>query len=154
MTHTYESHLMWDGSTGVGYRDYSRSMQAVAPPSQAEIPLSADPKFLGDPARVNPEQLLVMAVSSCQLLSFLAVAARQGVDVLSYEDDAFGSMPGNASPMRITEITLAPQILVAAGTDVALVEKLVQDAHAQCYIANSLNASVTVTPTVTLDPHE
>ncbi|MCM0674514.1 OsmC family protein [Micromonospora phytophila] len=119
-----------------------------------EIPLSADPKFLGDPARVNPEQLLVMAVSSCQLLSFLAVAARQGVDVLSYEDDAVGSMPGNASPMRITEITLAPQILVAARTDVALVEKLVQDAHAYCYIANSLSASVTVTPTVSVDHHE
>lgn len=151
MAHTYETHLVWEGSTGEGYREYSRSAQALAPPSRVELPLSADPAFRGDPARLNPEQLLVMALSSCQLLSFLAVAARQGVDVRSYEDEAVGSMSTTEKPMRITEVALSPQILVAPGTDTELVERLVHEAHQSCFIANSVTTAVTITPTITVD---
>lgn len=148
-THIYRSHLLWEGTTGHGYRAYSRCHRAVSPPSTVEVPLSADPQFLGDPAKINPEQMLVMAASSCQLLAFLALAARQGVDVHGYEDEAVGTMPQTAAPMHITTITLTPHIVVAVGTEVARVEKLVHEAHEQCYIANSLRGSVIVRPTVT-----
>jgi len=140
---------VWEGSTGAGYTRYDRAHTAVAPPAISEIRLSADPQFRGDADLTNPEQLLVMAASSCQLLSFLAVAAQHEVDVLAYEDHAVGVMPSAVTPMRITTIALAPRIVVEAGTDLQDVEQLVHEAHGQCFIANSLTTEVTVVPTVT-----
>ena len=147
-THTYTSHLVWEGSPGAGYRSYPRSHRAVAPPATAEIALSADPHFGGDGALLNPEQLLVMAASSCQLLSFLAVAAQHHVDVVDYEDDAQGFMTEDESPMRISRIELNPVIRVAPGTDHALVRGLIEKAHDGCYIANSLTSKMTIDATV------
>ncbi len=146
--HEYQTHLVWEGSTGAGYAAYSRDHRAVAPPAEQELRLSADPQFRGDAGLTNPEQLLVMAASSCQLLSFLACAARRRVDVLAYEDDAHGVMPHDSTPQRITNIHLAPTIVVAPGTEPEDVVRLVHEAHDQCYIANSLSATVTVEPTV------
>jgi organic hydroperoxide reductase OsmC/OhrA len=147
-THSYTSHLVWQGSTAQGYRDYSRQHRAIAPPATSEIVLSADPQFRGDPALINPEQLLVLAASSCQLLSFLAVATRAGIDVLDYEDDAVGFMSEAAKPMRINRIRLSPTIRVGAGTDPDTVLRLVDQAHDECYIANSLTSEVVVDATV------
>ncbi|GAB2867996.1 OsmC family protein [Nocardioides pacificus] len=111
--------------------------------------LSADPAFRGDAAFPNPEQLLLAAASSCQLLSFLAVAARAGVDVVAYADDAAALMPDAASGMRITEIVLRPRITVR-GSDESMVATLVETAHDQCFIANTLNATMRVEHTVEL----
>ena len=79
--HTYLARVEWSGSTGAGYRAYPRAHTAWTPPATEGFDLSADPHFRGDADLPNPEQLLVLAASSCQLLSFLAVAARGGVDV-------------------------------------------------------------------------
>ena len=140
--HAYRTSLRWTGSTRDGYRNYLRAHRAVAPPA-AEITLSADPAFRGDPQYMNPEQLLVMAASSC-----LSGAARRGVEVLDYQDAAFGQMPHTGEPMRLTVIQLKPVITVADGTVHELVEELVREAHLGCYIANTLNADVVVEPTV------
>ena len=145
--HTYSTHLVWSGSTGAGYRAYPRRHSAAAPPA-APIAISADPHFRGDADLVNPEQLLVMAASSCQLLSFLAVAARAGVDVLDYEDDARGLMTERTAPMRLERIDLAPVVRVAPGSDHQQVLALVEQAHAECYVAASLTSTVRVHPTV------
>ncbi len=147
--HTYESSLAWRGSTGAGYVAYDRFHTASTPPATTEIRMSSDAAFRGDPDLVNPEQLLVLAASSCQLLSFLAVAARHKVDVVSYEDTAVGVMPMDLKPVRITTIALAPRIVVAPGTDLAAVEEMIHDAHDQCYVANSLTTEVTVAATIT-----
>lgn len=145
-THRYQSHLVWAGSTAAGYRDYGRTHQVVTPPAAGQIEVSADPSFRGDPQLHNPEQLLLAAASSCQLLSFLALAARAGLDVVGYQDDAEAVMPAAAGRMRITQITLRPQIVVAAGTDLAQVRELADQAHVGCYIANTLNAEVLLEP--------
>jgi len=91
--HIYRTTLAWSGSTAPGYDAYDRAHEVSAPPAEAALALSGDPAFRGDPARLNPEQLLVAAASSCQLLSFLAIAARSGVDIRSYTDQAEGEMP-------------------------------------------------------------
>ncbi len=113
MVHTYATTTRWSGSTGVGYEGYERAHEAVAEPVAGELALSSDPAFRGDPGRLNPEQLLVLAASSCQLLSFLAVAARARVDVVGYEDRALGEMPEQPSgPMRVARIVLRPRITI------------------------------------------
>ncbi len=144
-THRYAANCSWRGSTGVGYDDYDRSHTASAPPAAAGVELSADPAFRGDPAKLNPEQLLVLAASSCQLLSFLAVCARARVDVVSYEDEAIGEMPeGRAS--WIERIVLHPRVTYRGETKQERVLHLLELAHDECYIANSLRTEITLEP--------
>jgi organic hydroperoxide reductase OsmC/OhrA len=151
-THTYRTSLRWRGSTGAGYEGYDRGHGVAAPPAKAALELSADPAFRGDPARLNPEQLLAAAASSCQLLSFLAICARSGVDVLAYDDEAEALMPEDDHPVRITEITLRPRIVVAAGSDLDRVRRIVEKAHEQCYIANTLTARMAIEPVIDQAP--
>src|SRR5439155_19509231 len=115
------------------------------------LSLSSDAAFRGDGKLLNPEQLLVAAASSCQLLSFLAIAARSGVDVRSYRDDAEAVMPDDEEPMRITKIVLRPAVVVAAGVPEERVLRIVEKGHEECYIANSLSAEVVVEPTIRVE---
>ena len=146
--HRYTVSCRWRGSTGAGYDTYDRSHAVEATPAEAMLALSSDPAFRGDAALLNPEQLLVMAASSCQLLSFLAVAARARIDVTEYRDDAEGEMPEDDPPMRITRITLRPQIVVSEDVDEARVRHLVEVAHRECFIASSLKTDVMIEPEI------
>jgi organic hydroperoxide reductase OsmC/OhrA len=111
------------------------------------LELTADPAFGGDPRLLDPEQLVVLAASSCQLLSFLAVAARARLDVVAYADDARGVMPADPTPMRITRIDLHPRITVRGEVTDERLSHLCEVAHRECFIANSLTAEIVVTPT-------
>ena len=141
--HRYHALCRWQGSTAVGYDHYERAHEISAAPAEATLKLSGDPAFRGDAKRLNPEQLLVMAASSCQLLSFLAIAARKRLDVVEYEDRAEGFMPEDDKPVRITRIVLKPRIVVKSGTQEA-VQKAVELGHHECYIANSLKTDIRV----------
>jgi organic hydroperoxide reductase OsmC/OhrA len=132
----------------MGYESYDRAHTCSAPPASTKLMLSADPAFLGHTQKLNPEQLVVVAVSSCQLLSFLAIAARARVQVLEYDDHAEAEMPEEDKPMRLTRIILRPRIVVGPGVKDERILKLTELAHTQCYISNSLSAEITVKPTV------
>ena len=146
--HRYTVSSRWRGSTGAGYEAYDRSHEVETTPDGMTLALSSDPAFRGDATLLNPEQLLVMAASSCQLLSFLAVAARARIDVIEYREDAEGEMPEDDPPMRITRITLRPRITIRGDIDDARVRHLVEVAHRECFIANSLTTEVIVQPDV------
>lgn len=145
--HRYATTLSWAGSTGAGYDAYDRTHAAAAPPAAASLTLASDPAFRGDPGLLNPEQLVVLAASSCQLLSFLAVAARARIDVVAYEDQAEGEMPEDDPPMRIIRIVLRPRITVAGDVADERLNHLSEVAHRECFIANSLRTEVVVEPT-------
>ena len=151
-THRYEVSCVWNGSTGLGYEHYDRTHAAGTAPPTADLRLSADPAFRGDPTALNPEQLVVLAASSCQLLSFLAVAARARIDVVAYDDRAEGFMPEDDLPVRLTRIDLRPTITVDSSVPEDRVRHLVEVAHRECYVANSLRTDVTVTPTIIATP--
>ena len=148
--HTYRSTLSWSGTTAVGYDAYDRAHRVRAAPTDLDLAMSSDPAFRGDPTRLNPEQLVVLAASSCQLLSFLAVAARARLDVVSYDDDAEAIMPTDDPPTRITRIDLFPRVTLA-DTDrprpsLDRLLHLTEVAHRECYIASSLRSEVVVAP--------
>ena len=145
--HHYSTAISWTGSTAAGYQVYDRAHAVSAGP--ASLTMSSDPAFLGDPSLPNPEQLLVLAATSCQLLSFLAVAARARLDVRDYRDEATAAMSEENTPMRLDEIVLRPHIVMAAGPSEDRVRHLVEVAHRECFIANSLSTPVRVEPTVT-----
>jgi organic hydroperoxide reductase OsmC/OhrA len=161
--HRYRTRLEWVGSTALGYDHYDRGHRLwavtdtgrVAPAGPDGLHLSSDPTFLGDPTRLNPEQLLVAAVSSCHFLSFVAIAARRRLDVVAYADDAGGEMPEDDRPMRITCVVLHPQVTLRA-TDAAsaptadAVATLHHKAHQLCFVANSLTTEILVEPSFTV----
>jgi len=151
--HRYSTRCRWSGSTGVGYEPYDRRHELTVEPSGTLLTLSSDAAFRGDPALMNPEQLVLAAASSCQLLSFLAVAARARLDVVEYSDDAEAVMAEDDPPLRITSIELRPVITIRRGDrdiDESRLERLVQVAHEECFVARSLRSEVTVTPTFRL----
>lgn len=148
--HEYTTTITWTGSTGGGYRCFSREHTASLTRSEY-LTMSADAAFRGDVNLTNPEQLVVVAASSCQMLSFLGEAARAGVDVVGYEDSARGMMSLEREPTSITDIELRPVIHVRRAEPDA-VEALVHQAHERCYIANSLQSDIHVVPTIEVVP--
>jgi organic hydroperoxide reductase OsmC/OhrA len=151
--HHYRALCSWSGSTAEGYQHYDRSHRGSAPPAEAEVALASDPAFGGDPTRLNPEQLVVLAAASCQLLSFLAVAARARLDVRDYRDDATATMPEAERPVRLAEIVLRPRITLVSGPSEERVRHLGEVAHKECFIANSLTTPVRVEPLIAfVDP--
>ncbi|MGO1165874.1 MAG: OsmC family protein [Janibacter sp.] len=144
--HAFATSLRWSGSTAIGYDDYSREHELTM--ASHTMPTSSDTAFGGDPAHPNPEQLLVAAASSCQMLSFLAVAARARIDVVDYRDEAVGEMPEGNRPMWVTRIALRPRITLAGTPPRAKVERLVEVAHRECFIAQSLRSEIVLEPTL------
>jgi organic hydroperoxide reductase OsmC/OhrA len=146
--HHYRAVCRWKGSTAGGYANYDRTHQVEVPDAGVEVSLSSDSAFLGRPDLLNPEQLLLLAATSCQLLSFLAAAARARVDVVSYEDDARATMPATARPMRITDIVLRPRIVIRGAGEAARIRHLVEVGHRECFIANSLSSTIAIEPVI------
>lgn len=154
VVHRYRTRCAWQGSTGAGYEVYERAHKAVTTPPTQTLRLSADPAFRGDPSLLNPEQLLVLAASSCQMLSFLAVAGRARVDVVEYEDDAEGEMAEPDHPVRITRITLRPRIVVRGPVTEERVLHLVEIGHRECFIARSLISTIHIEPRIQIIEHD
>lgn len=116
---------------------------------QHVIPASAAPDFRGEPDRVNPEEAFVAALSSCHMLTFLALAAKKKFVPDSYTDDAVGYLEKNsAGRMAITRVVLRPSIAWAPGTSVsqADLDELHHKAHEGCFIANSVTTDIRVEP--------
>jgi len=129
----------------------------VLVPGKPPILGSADPAFRGDPARHNPEELLVAALAQCHMLWFLHLAAASGVAVVGYADHASGTMRvAAAGHGAFTEVVLRPQVTVrpggavaddedAAGLDAQLAD-LHRRAHEHCFIARSVTFPVRTEP--------
>ncbi|WP_340116110.1 OsmC family protein [Pelagibius sp. 7325] len=142
--HHYEAHVTWTGVAGGStktYQGYSREYRAEFP-GKPPVTGSADPAFRGDPKLHNPEDMLVLSLSACHMLSYLALAALEGLEVVAYEDDAGGTMQQEGKGGRFTEVVLRPRVTLAAGSDVARGEALHEEAHRTCFIANSVNFPV------------
>jgi organic hydroperoxide reductase OsmC/OhrA len=139
--HHFSAKLTWTGAakgSTSSYESYSRD-HLIEVPGKPPLPGSADKVFRGDSSRHNPEELLVMSLSACHMLTYLAVAARAGVHVVAYSDAASGTMQLQEGKMRFTEVGLRPQVVIAAGSDLAEAKRLHEQAHEHCFIANSVN---------------
>ena len=140
--HAYTVTVIWRGNTGAGtsgYRAYGRAHD-VSAAGKPVIPGSSDPAFRGDPARYNPEEMLVASISSCHMLWYLHLCSANGIVVQAYEDIAEGLMvePPDGGG-AFSEVVLQPEVTLAPGTDLARALALHADAHARCFIANSVN---------------
>jgi len=131
------------------YDSYNRAHQIAFKDGAIVLAASSAPAFKGDAERVDPEEAYVASLSSCHMLTFLAICARKRLGVDAYEDHAVGFLEkGDKAKLWMARVTLAPRVTFTAGTEVgdALLEELHHMAHADCFIASSVNTAITVIP--------
>lgn len=148
--HIYRIDTVWTGNRQgptSAYESYSREWTATVE-GKPSLVGSADPTFLGDASLYNPEDLLVMALSSCHMLSYLALCARAGIQVLSYSDEAIGKLGKLNGKMGLTEVILYPKAIVESRDNLEKARALHRNAHLVCFIANSVSFPVLYEPTV------
>ncbi len=138
--HRYQVQTIWTGNTGQGtanYRAYRRDHEISGPSKQAPIPGSSDPVFRGDPARYNPEELLVAALSGCH------------ITITAYSDEPLGLVTENPDGSgQFTEVTLRPLMKITDSGKISEAQALHHRAHEVCAIARSVNFPVLCSPTV------
>jgi organic hydroperoxide reductase OsmC/OhrA len=114
-----------------------------------EVEASSAPEYRGRAELPNPEEALVAALSSCHMLTFLALAARRRLVVDSYHDEAVGHLEKNEQGrLAITRATLRPRVVFGGEKQPSADEiaRLHHLAHEQCFIANSVTTDVRVEP--------
>ena len=136
--------LKWfKGDVPFTYDAYPRT-HSISFKHGAPVLFSASPDYRGDPAKGDPEDMLVAALSSCHMLSFLAIAAKKKITVEAYDDEAVGFLEKEGGKLWITRVILRPKIRCDA--DAATQVEIHHLAHEACFIANSVKTNVTVEP--------
>lgn len=152
-THLYTATVRWEreGATFLDAK-YSRRHQwefdggitVVGSSSPLSVPVP-----YSETAAVDPEEAFVASISSCHMLWFLAIAAKRAWCVDAYVDHARGVMEKNATgKLFVSVVTLHPQVTFS-GTNTPSREEITRlhhDAHAECYIANSVLTDVRCEP--------
>ena len=145
----HKANIKWTrGSVDFAYKTYSRD-HSWRFDNGVEVPASAAPAYLGNAQRVDPEAAFVAALSSCHMLTFLALASNKGFVVDSYEDSAIGHLEKNAGgKLAITRVELHPKIIYGGAKQPtpADLEWLHDKAHRECFIANSVTTEVRAVP--------
>jgi organic hydroperoxide reductase OsmC/OhrA len=142
----YKAKITWETSGEIfTYETYNRA-HAIAFGSGTEITASSAPDYKGHTDRVNPEEQLIGAISSCHMLTFLAIAAKKSFEVTHYKDEASCYLEKDETGgLSVTRAVLRPQITFAGKTpDAEALTKMHESAHRNCFIARSLRTNVTV----------
>lgn len=133
-------------SSDFTYETYNRDHE-VAFGSGLVVPWSSAPEFKGSADKVNPEEAFVASLSTCHMLTFLAVAARKRFVVETYVDQASGVMERNArGKYWVSKVTLRPKVTFSGDRQPSPQEisALHHAAHENCFIANSVTSSVSI----------
>lgn len=147
MTHAHQftSAIEWTGNRGSGtrtYRGYDRTWD-ICVPGRAVIHCSNDPLLGGDPTKMNPEDLLLSALSACHMLWFLHLAGDRGLTVTAYRDTPLGEAESDPSGKgRFLRAILRPEITLQAGDDPAVADAVHGEIGEVCFIARSVNFPV------------
>jgi len=110
------------------------------------IVVGSPPEFKGEPDVWAPEELLVGSLNTCMMLTFLTLAQRQGLTPVGYESEAEGLLDNVEGKYHITEVTIRPRVTLKSETELELARKSMESVDAHCFIANSINARITLTP--------
>jgi organic hydroperoxide reductase OsmC/OhrA len=137
--------LAWDkGNAPFTYNDYPRNHTLSFKDGREILTASAAPAYRGDATKADPEDLLVASLSSCHMLSFLAIASKKRVTVMAYEDNAVGFLENDNGRLWITRVILRPRVTCDA--DAGTLAEIHHLAHEACFIANSVKTEVSVEP--------
>jgi organic hydroperoxide reductase OsmC/OhrA len=143
----HRAKIAWErGSGEFTYEAYTRD-HTWEFENGVKIEASGAPEFLGSPEFVDPEEAYVAALSSCHMLTFLAISARKRFVVDSYTDSPVGWLEKNErGKFSVTRVSLRPKISFAEGSGPSTeqLERLHHLAHTECFLANSVHTAISV----------
>jgi len=111
-----------------------------------DLDVSSPPDFKGDAGFWTPEDMFVSALNTCIMETFLAFAERKGLEVAGYESSAEALLEFKDGKYRFTEATVKPQVALKSPADVDRAREILETAHANCFVSNSITAAVTINP--------
>lgn len=149
MSHEYTSTVVWTGNRGEGtinYRGYDRTWD-IAIAGKEVVHCSNDPLLGGDPSKMNPEDLLISALSACHMLWYLHYASDAGIVVTSYIDRPVGfGVVEKGGAGQFTKAVLRPEITIRSGSDIETATAIHHRIHSVCFVARSVNFPVSYEP--------
>ena len=153
-THLFKAQLNWTSKPQEGTvfsKRYTKTHQ-IAIEGKELIQVSAAKVFKGDPNLLNPEDLLLSAVVSCHMMSYLYVCSQNGIDVVSYQDNAEATLEvSHNGSGRFVEIRLYPKVIIKQQDRLEEANNLHTKANALCFIANSCNFPILHFPSTVND---
>lgn len=148
-SHTFEATLRWPADPAQPLPPdpaFSRN-NVMAAAGKPDVAGSAPGVFGGDTSRYNPEELMLMSLSECHMLTYLAIAGKKRMAILAYTDRATGTLAlGSSGKLQMTSCVLRPVVTVPKGTNMDDARAMHDKAHANCFMANSVNFPVTHEP--------
>jgi organic hydroperoxide reductase OsmC/OhrA len=111
-----------------------------------DLAVGSPPEFKGEPDIWCPEEMLVGAVSTCLMLTFLSLAQPKNLEVVAYEANAEGLLEHKDGKYWVTEITVQPSLVLANEADLTLARELMEKSKPLCFISNSVKAEIKVIP--------
>lgn len=146
--HRYALELLWFGKHTRTYDSYTREHR-ISIHGKPELIATADPLFLGDASLHNPEDLLLASLSSCHMLTYLALCARARINVLSYSDNPAGTLVlTKDGGGHFSEVVLRPEVVVEEERMLLKARHFHGEVHKYCFIARSVNFVVRCEPTL------
>ena len=127
-----------------------RGMLSAA--GRPNIVVGSPPEFKGEPDIWAPEELLVGSLNTCMMLTFLTLAQAKDLIPVGYESEAEGLLENVEGKYHITEVTVRPRVALNSEAELEPARKTMESVEAHCFIANSINARVTLTPEFVVAP--
>jgi organic hydroperoxide reductase OsmC/OhrA len=116
------------------------------------IVVGSPPEFKGEADIWAPEELLVGSLNTCMMLTFLTLAQARGLTPLGYESEAEGLLENIEGKYYITEVAVRPHVTLKSEAELEPARKTMESAEAHCFIANSINAKITLAPKFVVAP--
>ena len=143
----HKTKLTWKRKdSGFGYKEFPRGHEWGFPRSGQTLRASAAPEYLGDADRADPEEAFTAALTSCHMLTFLAISSMSGFVVDSYEDEAIGLLrKADDGKPWLAKVEMHPKIefsgdKIPSPEDI---EKLHEKSHHECFLARSVKTEIT-----------
>jgi organic hydroperoxide reductase OsmC/OhrA len=132
----YRNSLAW--STGRRGR--------MSAPGKPEMDVGSPPEFKGEPGVWAPEELLVGALNTCLMLTFVSFAQNKGLQFVAYESAAEGLLENVDGKYRIAEVSVQPSLAVKSQADLEVARAIMDDVEENCFISNSIVSKVKLAP--------
>jgi peroxiredoxin-like protein len=140
MVHHYQVQLNWESK---------RKGSVSSPVLNANIEVATPPEFPHGIAGIwSPEHLLVAAVNSCLMTTFLAIAENSKLQFLNFESNADGKLEKVDDKLMISEIVLSPVVTLASESDREKTLRILHKSEAACLISNSVKSTIVFQPEV------
>lgn len=133
-THEYQVNVKWEKE---------RLGIMSSPELNEEIKVATPPQFpKGIEGVWSPEHLLVAAVNSCLMTTFLAIAENSKLDFSFFDSKAVGKLEMNDGKLWISEITISPVVHIADNADIEKTTRILQKSESACLISNSIKSTI------------